>query len=502
MSTPDTAPLQPTPAQEVTTPPAPASPLLEEVLKETGYATRTERQRDTGKNLILRFVDEVLKGGMVASRDTQTAIAKRIEQIDSLVARQTDEFLHDSRFQQLEATWRGLRYLMDRTETGDKLKLKVFNVSKQDLSDSFKTDEVDQSPLYKKVYQQEYGQAGGEPFAVLVGDYRFDNSDPDLAALERVAGVAAAAHAPFIAAADPGMFNMKSFEQLTGVRDLASIFRTPDYARWRAFRDSRDAQYVALTVPGMLMRLPYDPKNNPVEGLNYREHVDGRAHTKYLWGNAAYALGALMTQAFARNGWASAIVGPKNAKVDGLPTHTFQSLNGDVVMKSPTEVDIVETRDRELEELGFAALVHYKNENYATFFGVPSCQKPKTYNKPEATASAFMSSQLPYTMAVTRFAHYLKIMVRDYIGSHLSRSGCELLLNEWISGYVDEHDDSPESVKLEKPLREARVEVQDVPGKPGYYRATAYLRPHYQLKGMAIAMKLVADLPKPVAERA
>jgi type VI secretion system protein ImpC len=408
-----------------------------------------------------------------------------------------NEVLHHPTFQKLEGSWRGLKYLLDQSETSDQLKIKVLNVTKRELlRDLQRAPEFDQSTLFKKVYEEEFGIFGGAPFASLIGDYEFGRGPEDMELLERVAQTAAAAHAPFLSAASPEFFNLESFAQLDAPRDIAKIFDTTEYAKWKSFRQSEDSRYVGLTCPRVLGRLPYGRETKQVEAFHYEENVDGSDHSKYLWTNAAYSLGARLTNAFALYGWCAAIRGVEGGGlVEGLPVHNFYTDEGDVAMKCPTEVPITDRREKELADQGFVPLVHCKGTDYAAFFSVQSCQKAKIYDKDAANANARLSTQLPYIFAVSRFAHYLKAMMRDKIGSFMSRLDCERWLNNWISMYVTPDDTASPSVKASHPLREARVEVAEVPGKPGVYRAVAFLRPHFQLDELSVSLRLVAELP-------
>jgi type VI secretion system protein ImpC len=470
--------------------------LLDQIVEEGRFGA-DKPAKERGKNLVKEFVAQVLEGNMTVSRDTEAMINARIAQIDHLISIQLNEVLHHPAFQKLEGTWRGLKYLLNQSETGEKLKIKILNVTKKDLlRDLQRAPEFDQSALFKKVYEEEFGVFGGAPFGALVGDYEFNRGPEDLELLERISSVAAAAHAPFLSAASPEMFNLESYTQLDAPRDLAKIFDTTEYAKWKSFRQSEDSRYVALTCPRVLMRLPYGKAGVQVDGFAYEENVDGTDHSKYLWGNAAYALGARLTNAFALYGWCAAIRGVEGGGlVEGLPVHNFYTDEGDVVMKCPTEVPITDRREKELADLGFAPLVHCKNTDYAAFFSVQSCQKAKLYDKEAANANARLSTQLPYILAVSRFAHYLKAMMRDKIGSFMSRTDCERWLNQWITQYVTPDDTASPSVKAQHPLREARIDVSEVPGKPGVYKAVAFLRPHFQLDELSVSLRLVAELP-------
>jgi type VI secretion system protein ImpC len=340
---------------------------------------------------------------------------------------------------------------------------------------------------------------GGAPFAALVGDYEFGKHPEDLELLERISSVAAAAHAPFMTAANHDMFNLESYTQLDAPRDMSKVFDTTEYAKWKSFRASEDSRYVALCLPRILMRLPYGKDTKQIEGFAYEEAVDGTDHSKYLWANAAWALGARLTNAFAKYGWCAAIRGVEGGGlVEGLPVHNFYTDEGDIAMKCPTEVPITDRREKELADQGFVPLVHCKGTDYAAFFSIQSCQKPKLYDKEAANANARLSAQLPYILAVSRFAHYLKAMMRDKIGSFMSRTDCEKWLNQWILQYVLPQEDASPHYKAERPLREARIDVSEVPGKPGVYRAVAFLRPHFQLDELSVSLRLVAELPKSV----
>jgi len=470
--------------------------LLDQIVDQ-GRLNRDPATRERGKDMVKQFVAEVLEGSITVGRDTEAMLNARIAQIDHLLSIQLNEILHTPEFQKLEASWRGLKYLLSQSETGTHLKLKVLNVSKKELlRDLQRAPEFDQSALFKKVYEEEYGVFGGAPFGALIGDYEFGKSGQDMELLEKISNVAAAAHAPFLTAASTEMFNLESFTELDAPRDLAKVFDTTEYAKWKAYRQTEDSRYVALTAPRMLLREPYGNSTVPVEAFHFEEHVDGTDHSKYLWGNAAWALGSRVTQAFAKYGWCATIRGVEGGGlVDGLPVHNFRTDSGEIAMKCPTEVPITDRREKELADLGFAPLVHCKGTPNAAFFSVQSTQKPKVYDTPAATANARISAQLPYIFATSRFAHYLKSIMRDKIGSYTSRAEVETFLNRWIGNYVVGNSDAPMTVKAQRPLNQARVDVVEVPGKPGVYRAVAFLKPHFQLDELSISMRLVADLP-------
>ena len=472
--------------------------LLDRIVDQ-GRMGREPGAREHGRDLVRNFVSEILKGTVTIAPDTEAMINARIAQIDELLSVQLNEIMHHPDFQRLEATWRGLFYLLSNTETSVSLKIKVFNVNKKDLlKDLQKASEFDQSALFKKVYEEEFGVFGGAPFGAIIGDYEFGKGGQDMELLEKIASVAAAAHAPFVAGASPEMFNLESFTQLDQPRDLAKIFDTTEYAKWKSFRQSEDSRYVALTAPRVLIRQPYGMATVPVEAFNYEEQVDGTDHSKYLWANAAWAMGARITQSFALYGWTATIRGVESGGlVEGLPVHNFRTESGDLAMKCPTEVPISDRREKELADLGFVSLVHQKGTDKACFFSVQSAQKPKAYDTPSATANARISAQLPYIFAVSRFAHYLKSIMRDKIGGFASRGEVEQFLNRWISNYVVSNDSAGFTLKAQCPLREARVDVSEIPGKPGCYRAVAFLRPHFQLDELTMSLRLVAELPAP-----
>jgi len=472
--------------------------LLDQIVEQGRFGADTAA-RERGKNLVKEFVAQVLEGSMTVAKDAEMMINARIAQIDHLLSLQLNEIMHNPAFQKLEGTWRGIKYLVDHSETGTQLKIRALNVNKKELlRDIEKAPEFDQSALFKKVYEEEYGVFGGAPFGALIGDYEFGKHPEDLALLDGISHVAAQAHAPFVSAASPDLLNLESFTQLDAPRDLAKIFDSTEYAKWKSFRASEDSRYVALCLPRTLGRLPYGRETKPIEEFAYEEHVDGTEHSKYLWMNAAYSLGARMTNSFAMYGMCVAMRGVEGGGlIEGLPTHNFYTDEGDIALKCPTEIPITDRREKELADLGFAPLVHCKGTDYAAFFSVQSAQKPKTYDTDSANANARLSAQLPYIMAVSRFAHYLKAMMRDKIGSFMSREDAEVFLNRWITKYVTPDDTASPATKAERPLREARIDVSEVAGKPGVYRAVAFLRPHFQLDELTVSLRLVAELPAP-----
>jgi len=458
-----------------------------------------DSSRDRVKTYLEEFLHQAVKPGQVVSKDVEANINHWIKEIDKKLSAQLNEVMHHESFQKLEGSWRGLHYLVHQSETGDMLKIRLLNVTKKELSkDLEKASEFDQSALFKKIYEEEYGMYGGEAFGLMVGDYEFNHLAQDVKLLQKISNVAAAAHAPFVAAAASSMFNLESFTQLPNPRDLAKIFQSVEYASWKSYRDSEDSRYVALTLPHVLSRLPYGERFKPVEEFNFEEQVDGRSHNQYLWMNAAWAYASRITDAFSKDGWFGRIRGPEGGgKVEGLPVHTFPTDDGDLAMKCPTEIAITDRREAELSELGFLGLLHCKNTDYAAFFGAQSTQKPKKYFDPDANANAELSTKFNFLLCVSRFAHYLKVMARNKIGSYMEAKDCEKWLNQWIMNYVIAN---PEQVgpdmKAKSPLAAAEVKVVEVPGKPGWYEAVAWLRPHFQLEGLRTSFRLVARLPQ------
>jgi type VI secretion system protein ImpC len=474
--------------------------LLDRIVAE-GRMAHDDSQQAYARDMLAEFATQVLDEGMVVDKDTVAMINDRIDQIDQMISSQLNEILHHPEVKTLEASWRGLHFLVMNTETSTRLKLRLFNVTQKELlNDLEKAVEFDQSALFKKIYEEDYGTFGGHPFSVLMGDFEFGRHPQDIALLEKLSNVAAAAHAPFIAAASPRLFDMSSFTELAVPRDLAKVFESMELIKWRSFRASEDSRYVSLVLPHVLLRLPYGPETLPVEGMNYVEDVNGTDHSKYLWGNAAWALTQRITDAFAKYGWCAAIRGVEGGgAVEGLPAHTFTTSAGDLALKCPTEVAITDRREKELDGLGFISLCHKKNSDLAVFFGGQTTNLAKVYNTAEANSNARISAMLPYVLAASRFAHYLKVIMRDKIGSFMTRDNVQTYLNNWIADYVLINDNAPQEIKAQYPLREARVDVSEVAGKPGAYRATVFLRPHFQLEELTASIRLVATLPPPAA---
>jgi type VI secretion system protein ImpC len=476
--------------------------LLDKIVQEGKMAVEPS-QSEYAKKLLGQFATQILDEGMKAAPDKGVVamINERVAEIDKILSDQLNAIMHHPDFQALEGSWRGMHDLVYGTETSTRLKLRVLNASKKELlKDLENAVDHDMSVLFKKVYEEEYGTFGGNPYSLLIGDYYFGRHPQDIALLQRLSKVAAAAHAPFIAAASPSLFDMQSFTELGVPRDLSKIFESAELATWRGFRDTEDSRYVTLVLPRYAARLPYGAKTVPVENFNFEEDVDGRDHSKYLWSNAAYQLGLRITEAYAKYSWTTAIRGVEGGgKVENMTAHTYKTDEGDVVLKCPTEVTITDRREKELNDLGFVAVVNSKGSNFAAFFGGQTVNKPKVYNLDSANANAALSSRLPYVLAASRFAHYIKVIMRDKVGSFQTRDTVENYLNTWLSDYVLLSPNATQGEKARFPLAEGRVDVTEVPGKPGAYSATVFLRPHFQMEELTTSIRLVAELPAPAA---
>lgn len=470
-----------------------------EQLLNKQFKPKTDSARSAVQSAVRTLAEQALSDTKLVSKDVITSIEAIIAEIDKKLSQQLNAILHHENFKELEGTWRGLHHLVMNTNTGDNLKIRVMNASKKDLARSlrkYKGAAWDQSPLFKKIYEDEFGTPGGEPYGVLVGDYQFDHSPPDVELLGSIAQIAAAAHAPFLCASAPSLMNMESWQELGNPRDLSKIFLTPEYAAWRSLRSSENARYIGLTMPRFLSRIPYGSKTSPVDEFAFEEDTEGADHSKYVWSNSAYAMATNVARAFELYGWCARIRGVESGGVvEDLPTHTFPTDDGGVDMKCPTEIAITDRREAELGKAGLLPLSHWKNTDYAVFVGGQSLNKPDEYDDPDATANANLAARLPYLFATCRFAHFLKCIVRDKIGSFKERAEMERWLNDWIMKFVTSDPTAPDSVKAEFPLAEAKVVVEDVPGNPGYYTSKFYLRPHYQLEGLTVSLRLVTKLP-------
>ena len=474
--------------------------LLDQAIGVTKTAEPDEMQ-----DLLRTLTAEALSGTVTFSKNLTQTFNKAIAAIDEKMSKQLSAIMHHEDFQKLEGSWRGLNYLVKNSETSATLKIRVLNLKKKDLhKDLTKAVEFDQSQVFKKIYETEFGTPGGEPYGALIGDYEFGSGTEDLEVLQGMSNVAAASFAPFISAANPKMFGLESFNELSKPRDLEKIFESSEYIKWRGFRESDDSRFVTLTMPRVLARVPYGSKGKEIEEFGFEEaEIDGSGKAtamssdKFTWMNASYALGERLTSAFSKNGWCVAVRGAEGGgKVENLPSFTFTSDDGDVDQQCPTEIGITDRREAELSKLGFLPLCHYKGSDYAVFFGAQTTQKPKKYDSPDATANAAISARLPYIMATSRFSHYLKVMGRDKIGSFLEARDCENWLNNWIRNYVNGNPDASADMKAKYPLAEASISVKEVPGAPGSYNAVAYLRPWLQMEELTASMRLVARIPQ------
>lgn len=473
-----------------------------EKLLSQEFKPKTEEVNSAVHNAVNTLVAQALEHTTLVSDNAIKTIEGIIAELDKKLSAQVNEIIHHKDFTNMESAWRGLSYLVNNTQTSDTLKVKVLNVSKNEIQKSlkkFKGTAWDQSPLFKKLYENEYGTAGGEPYGAIVGDFYFSHSVQDIEILKGIAQISSAAHAPFISSADPEIMNLDSWQDLLNPRDLSKIFSTPEYAAWRSFRESDDSRYVALTLPRVLSRVPYDPTNNPVEGFNFVEDTGAGNSDKYNWMNAAYAMGVNINRSFADYGWCARIRGVESGGiVESLPTHSFPTDDGGMAMKCPTEIAITDRREAELSKNGFLPLCYWKNTDYAVFLGGQTVNKPQEYDNPDATANASLSARLPYIFATCRFAHYLKCIVRDKVGSFKERADMERWLSDWVSNYVTSDPNASEEVKAKYPLSEAKVSVEDIEGQPGYYSAKFYLKPHYQLEGLTTSLRLTTKVPSGV----
>lgn len=464
------------------------------------FRPKSDQAKSAVENAVKTLAEQALANTTLISDDALKSIQGLIAEIDKKLTEQVNQVLHHPDFQALESAWRGLHYLVNNTETDENLKIRVMNISKKDMSKTlrkFKGTAWDQSPIFKKLYEEEFGQLGGQPYGTLIADYYFDHSPPDVELLGEMAKVAAAAHAPLITGANPTLFQMESWTELANPRDLTKIFQTPEYAAWTSLRESEDSKYVGLAMPRFLGRLPYGSKTDPVEAFAFEEDTDGTDHEAYGWVNAAYGMAVNINRSFKEYGWCSRIRGVESGgAVQNLPSHTFPSDDGGIDQKCPTEIAISDRREAELAKNGMMPLIHRKNTDVAAFIGAQSLHKPAEYDDPDATANANLAARLPYLFATCRFAHYLKCMVRDKVGSFKSRTAMQSWLQDWINKYVDFNAEiSSESEKARKPLAAAEVVVEEVEGNPGYYTSKFFLRPHYQLEGLSVSLRLVSKLP-------
>lgn len=467
---------------------------------EQAISATKQTPRDETEDLLKTLTQEAMKGTVTWNKNLTVTINNAIAAIDKALSAQLSAIMQSEKFQKLEGSWRGLHHLVSNTETSSQLKIRMLNISKKELTrDLEKAVEFDQSQIFKKIYESEFGTAGGEPYSALIGDYEFSSHPDDVGLLTNMSNIAAAGFCPFITASAPQMFGFESFTELSKPRDLEKIFESAEYIKWRSFRDSEDSRFVVLTMPRVLARLPYGKNTKPIEAFNFEEvKVEGGPkHDDYCWMNAAYAMGAVLTKSYAEYGWCTTIRGAEGGgKVEGLPSHVFVSDDGDMDQKCPTEIGITDRREAELSKLGFLPLCHYKNTDYAVFFGAQTTQKPKKTNDPDANSNAEISARLPYIMATSRIAHFLKVMARDKIGSFMEPADAEEWLNKWIANFVNASPTASADMKARYPLAEAKIEVKEIPGQPGSYSAIAWLRPWLQMEELTTSLRLVAKIPK------
>ena len=469
-------------------------------LLQQEFRPKSDAAKDAIENAVKTLAQQALSQATLISDDAIRSITSMVAELDKKLSEQVNLIMHHEDLQKLEGSWRGLHYLVNNTETDEYLKIKVYNVSKKDLAKNlkkFKGTAWDQSPVFKKIYEEEYGQFGGEPYGCLCADYHFDHSPPDVAILGEMSQVCAASHTPMITGASPALMQMDSWQELSNPRDLTKIFGTAEYAAWKSLRESEDSRYIGLAMPRYLSRLPYGAATNPVEGFDFEENVGSAEHGKFTWSNAAYAMATNITRAFKMYGWCTQIRGIESGgAVEGLPSHTFPTDDGGVDMKCPTEIAISDRREAELAKNGFMPLVHKKNSDFAAFIGAQSLQKPQEYDDPDATSNANLSARLPYLFATCRFAHYLKCMVRDKVGSFQDETSLQGWLQNWINQYVEPNPGGASQHDMaRRPLAEALVVVEPDPSNPGYYAAKFFLKPHYQLEGLTVSLRLTSKLP-------
>lgn len=478
---------------------ASSTSLIDDILGATKLKPEDEGYSVT-KRGVQAFIDELLKPEKAGVKISTSLVDDMIADIDKKLSAQMDEILHNGEFQKLESSWRSLKYLIDKVDFRENTKVEIVNISKQDLIDDFEdAPEIVKSGLYKTVYTAEYGQFGGEPYGLIVGDYEFGPASQDMELLGKLASVATMSHAPFISAASAGFFGLDSFEGLPNLKDLKSIFESPQYIKWQSFRESEDARNIGLTVPHFLLRLPYGNDTKPVKKFNYQEGV-AESSKKFLWGNAAYTFASNISKSFAKYRWAANIIGPQGGgTVEDLPLYQYESM-GEIQTKIPTEVLISERREFELSEEGFMALTMRKGSDNAAFFSANSAQKPKFFgNNPEGKQAELnykLGTQLPYTMIVSRLAHYIKVLQRENIGTWKDRGELEKELNDWIRQYIADQDNPAPGVRSRRPLRKAEITVSDVDGDPGWYRVSMKVQPHFKYMGASFTLSLVGKLDK------
>ncbi|MBF0352573.1 MAG: type VI secretion system contractile sheath large subunit [SAR324 cluster bacterium] len=469
--------------------------LLQQVMEQTRIG-EGEESYATAKTGLEEFLKEMLKDSSQV-RVEKKRVDAMLDALDAKLSSQMDEILHHPEFQKKEAAWKSLKVMAERTNFRENIQIQIINVSKDDLLEDFEDagDET-KSGLYQHIYTNEYGQFGGKPVGVLVGNYTFGPGAQDIKLLRHVASVAAMAHAPFIAAAGPAFFNINSFDELPNLKDLESVFTGPQYAKWQSFREADDSRNVGLALPNFLLRNPYN-EDNPAKAFNYKEETNG-VSTNYLWGNAAFALCTRITESFEKYRWCPNIVGPQSGGgVTDLPLHVFER-DGKNVVVGPTEVRFSDRREYELSEEGFVPLTMRKDSDNATFFSVNSVQKPKFFGtEPEqrqAEMNYRLGTQLPYLFVVNRLAHYIKVLQREKLGSWKSRAELETELNRWLRQYVSDQENPSAEIRGRRPLRRANVQVNEVEGEAGWYRVDITVTPHFKFMGANFTLSLSGRL--------
>lgn len=475
------------------------SSLLDQIMQQTNMNAEDDSYSVAAQG-VQAFIGELLKSGNKNERVRKQLVDEMIAELDQRISQQLDEVLHHEQFQTLESAWRGLKFVVDRTDFRENVKLELLSVSKEDLAMDFEdASDITESGLYKKCYTAEYGQHGGRPYAAIIANYDFDHSAPDLALLQSAASVATMSHAPFIAAASPQFFGIDDIQKLPNLNDISAVFEGPQYAKWRSFRESEDARSVGLTMPRFLLRLPYNERDNPVKVFNYNESVN-QDHNRYLWGNTAYAFATRLTESFAKYRWCPNIIGPQSGgALEDLPMHQYEAM-GQIETKIPTEVLVSDRREFELADAGFIPLTYRKGSDNAAFFSANSTQKPKFFGvskeAKQAETNYKLGTQLPYMFVVNRLAHYIKVLQRENIGSWKERNDLEDELNVWLRQFVANQDGASAEVRSRRPLREAAIEVSEIDGEPGFYKVGMHVRPHFKYMGADFTLSLVGKLDK------
>lgn len=475
------------------------TPIIESIMEKSKYAAN-EESYSIAKRGVAEFISQIVKSDNIEDKINKFALDEMIAHIDDLISKQMDEILHNENLQKLESTWRGLHFLVSRTDFNENIKINLFNITKEEILEDFENNpDITQSVIYKNIYSAEYGQFGGEPVSAIIGDYQITAAGNDMTFLNRMSSIAAMSHAPFLTSCSPKFFGLEDYSELANIQDLKSMLEGPQYTRWRTFRENEDAKYSGLMVTRFLTRSPYDPNENPIKSFNYKEDVHA-SHNHLLWGNSAFAFATKLTESFANYRWCGNIIGPKSGgSVKDLPTYLYENF-GTMQSKIPTEVLITDRREYELAEEGFITLTLRRDTNNAAFFSANSALKPKTFpNTPEgkeAETNYRLGTQLPYLFLISRLAHYLKVLQREEIGSWKERSDVENGLNEWVRQYISDQENPPAEVRSRRPFRGAKVQVENIPGETGWYKIGLSVRPHFKYMGGNFELSLVGKLDK------